>query len=145
MLWGVGALGALCRYRDDGRIEMDNNAVERASRCLALGRKKYLFAGGDAGGERAAAIYSLIGSAKLNGLDPEASTHNCSTKACISARSAPCTASFGQTPKCLSGDGLRVIQSTKSPSSLRPHRDKYSHGTLRNSAAQRKAFGIRCL
>ena len=50
---------------------MDNNAAERASRAVALGRKNYLFAGSDAGGERAAAIYSLIGSAKLNGLDPE--------------------------------------------------------------------------
>ena len=52
--------------------ELDNNAAERALRAVALGRKNYLFAGSDAGGERAAAIYSLIGSAKLNGLDPEA-------------------------------------------------------------------------
>ena len=63
---------ALCRYCDDGRIAIDNNAAERALRCVALGRKNYLFAGSDAGGERAAAIYSLLGSAKLNGLDPEA-------------------------------------------------------------------------
>ena len=49
-----------------------NNAAERALRTVALGRKNFLFAGSDAGGERAAAIYSLIGSAKLNGLDPEA-------------------------------------------------------------------------
>ena len=63
---------ALVRYGDDGRIEIDNNAAERALRAVALGRKNYLFAGSDAGGERAAAIYSLIGSAKLNGLDPEA-------------------------------------------------------------------------
>lgn len=63
---------ALVRYSDDGRIEIDNNAAERALRAVALGRKNYLFAGSDAGGERAAAIYSLIGSAKLNGLDPEA-------------------------------------------------------------------------
>ncbi len=63
---------ALTRYRDDGRIEIDNNAAERALRAVALGRKNYLFAGSDAGGERAAAIYSLIGTAKLNGLDPEA-------------------------------------------------------------------------
>ena len=62
---------ALIRYRDDGRIEIDNNAAERALRAVALGRKNYLFAGSDAGGERAAAIYSLIGTAKLNGLDPE--------------------------------------------------------------------------
>ena len=63
---------ALVRYRDDGRIEIDNNAVERALRAVALGRKNYLFAGSDAGGERAAAIYSLVGTAKLNGIDPQA-------------------------------------------------------------------------
>jgi transposase len=63
---------ALVRYAGDGRIEIDNNAAERSLRAIAIGRKNYLFAGSDAGGERAAAIYSLIGSAKLNGLDPEA-------------------------------------------------------------------------
>ena len=63
---------ALVRYTEDGHIEIDNNAAERSLRGVALGRKNYLFAGSDAGGERAAAIYSLIGSAKLNGLDPEA-------------------------------------------------------------------------
>ena len=63
---------ALLRYVDDGHIEIDNNAAERSLRGVALGRKNYLFAGSDAGGERAAIIYSLIGSAKLNGLDPEA-------------------------------------------------------------------------
>jgi transposase len=63
---------ALTRYRDDGRIEIDNNAAERALRAVALGRKNYLFCGSDAGGERAAAMYSLIGTAKLNDLDPEA-------------------------------------------------------------------------
>jgi transposase len=63
---------ALTRYRDEGRIEIDNNAAERALRAVALGRNNYLFAGADCGGERAAAIYSLIGTAKLNGIDPEA-------------------------------------------------------------------------
>lgn len=63
---------ALIRYRDDGRIEIDNNAAERAPRAVALGRNNHLFAGSEAGGKRAAAIYSLIGSAKLKGLDPEA-------------------------------------------------------------------------
>jgi hypothetical protein len=62
---------ALTRYCDDGRLEVDNNAAERALRAVTLGRKNYLFAGSDAGGERAAILYSLIGSAKLNGLDPE--------------------------------------------------------------------------
>ena len=56
---------------DDGLLEIDNSAAERALRAVALGRKNYLFAGSNSGGERAAAIYSLVGSAKLNGLDPE--------------------------------------------------------------------------
>ena len=60
------------RYLDDGRIELDNSAAERALRAVAVGRRNYLFAGSDAGGKRAAVFYSLIGSAKLNGLDPEA-------------------------------------------------------------------------
>jgi transposase len=63
---------ALTRYADDGRIEIDNNAAEREIRAVALGRKNWLHAGSDAGGERAAAMYSLIGSAKLNGMDPQA-------------------------------------------------------------------------
>ena len=62
---------ALTRYLDDGTIEIDNNAAERALRVVALGRKNYLFAGSNRGGERAAAIYSLLGTAKLNGVDPE--------------------------------------------------------------------------
>lgn len=63
---------ALTRYRDDGTLDIDNNAAERALRAVALGRKNYLFAGSDAGGERAANIYSLIGTAKLNSINPEA-------------------------------------------------------------------------
>ena len=70
--YALGRWEALLRYVNDGHIEIDNNAAERALRTVALGRKNYLFAGSDAGGERAAAIYSLIGSAKLNGIDPEA-------------------------------------------------------------------------
>jgi hypothetical protein len=70
--YALGRWPALLRYCDDGLLEIDNNAAERALRAVALGRKNYLFAGSDSGGERAAAIYSLIGSAKLNGLDPEA-------------------------------------------------------------------------
>ena len=62
---------ALSRYRDDGHLEIDNNAAERALRAVALGRKNWLFAGSDDGGERAAAIYSLLGTTKLNNLDPE--------------------------------------------------------------------------
>jgi hypothetical protein len=63
---------ALTRYRDNGRLEIDNNAAERALRTVALGRKNYLFAGSDAGGERAASLYTLLGTAKLNGINPEA-------------------------------------------------------------------------
>lgn len=63
---------ALLTYAADGIVEIDNNAAERALRGVALGRKNYLFAGSDSGGERAAAIYSLTETAKLNSLDPEA-------------------------------------------------------------------------
>ena len=70
--YALGRWAALTRYCDDGALEVDNNAAERAIRAVALGRKNYLFAGSDSGGERASALYSLIGSAKLNELDPEA-------------------------------------------------------------------------
>ena len=70
--YALSRWNALTRYRDDGRLEIDNNAAERALRAVALGRKNWLFAGSDEGGERAAAIYSLLGTAKLNDLDPEA-------------------------------------------------------------------------
>lgn len=72
MRYALNRWDALRRYAHDGRTEIDNNAAERSIRGIALGRKNYLFAGSDAGGERAAAIYSLIETAKLNGLDPEA-------------------------------------------------------------------------
>jgi transposase len=62
---------ALSLVLRDGRVCIDNNAAERAMRPIPLGRKNWLFAGSDAGGERAAAIYSLTETAKLNGLDPE--------------------------------------------------------------------------
>jgi len=70
--YALGRWTPLLRYCHDGRLEIDNNAAERALRAVALGRKNYLFAGSNDGGERAAAMYSLIGSAKLNGRDPEA-------------------------------------------------------------------------
>jgi transposase len=62
---------ALTRYVNDGRIEIDNSAAERALRGVALGRSNYLFMGSDDGGRRAASLYSLVETAKLNGLDPE--------------------------------------------------------------------------
>ena len=63
---------AFTRFLDDGRICLSNNAAERALRGIALGRKSWLFAGSDRGGQRAAAMYSLIGTAKLNDVDPQA-------------------------------------------------------------------------
>lgn len=64
--------GALTRYLDDGRLEISNNAAENKIRPAALGRKNWLFFGSDAGGERGAAFYTLIGTARMNGVDPEA-------------------------------------------------------------------------
>ena len=66
-----GRWPALVRCFDDGRLALDNNPAERALRGIAIGRKNWLFAGSDAGGRRAAAMYSLIESAKLNGLNPQ--------------------------------------------------------------------------
>ena len=63
---------ALTRYLDDGRIEISNNAAENQIRPAALGRKNWLLCGSDAGGERAAAFYTLIRTARLNGVEPEA-------------------------------------------------------------------------
>jgi transposase len=63
---------AFTRFLDDGRICLSNNAAERALRGIALGRKSWLFAGSDRGGQRAAAMYSLIVTAKLNDVDPQA-------------------------------------------------------------------------
>ena len=63
---------ALCRYLDDGRLELSNNAAENQIRPVALGRKNWLFAGSDSGGERAALFYTLIRTATLNGIEPEA-------------------------------------------------------------------------
>ncbi len=63
---------ALTRYRDDGRIEIDNNTAERSIRPIVLGRRNYLFVGSDGGGKTAASIYTLIGTALLNGIEPYA-------------------------------------------------------------------------
>jgi hypothetical protein len=62
---------ALTRFLDDGRIEADNNIAERALRSVAIGRKNYLHFGSDGGGQTAAVIYSLIGTAKLCGINPQ--------------------------------------------------------------------------
>jgi hypothetical protein len=63
---------AFTRFLADGRICLSNNAAERALRAVALGRKAWLFAGSPRGGERAAAMYTLIHTAKLNDVDPQA-------------------------------------------------------------------------
>ena len=63
---------AFTRFLDDGRICLTNNAAERAVRCVAVGRRNWTFCGSDRGGERAAEIYTLIATAKLNDIDPEA-------------------------------------------------------------------------
>lgn len=63
---------ALTRFLDEGSAEIDNNIAERAMRPVAIGRKNWIFAGSVAGGERAAAIYSVIETAKLNGIEPQA-------------------------------------------------------------------------
>ena len=63
---------AFTRFLDDGRICLSNNAAERSIRGIAVGRKNWIFAGSDSGGHRAAAIYTLIETAKLNGVDARA-------------------------------------------------------------------------
>ena len=72
MRYALNRWGALGCFLHDGRVEIDNNAAERSIRGIALGRKNYLFAGSDAGGKRAAAIYSLIETCKLNAINPHA-------------------------------------------------------------------------
>ncbi len=63
---------ALCRFLDDGRIELDTNTVERAIRPITLGRKNHLFAGSDGGADRWAIVATLITTAKLNDVEPYA-------------------------------------------------------------------------
>jgi hypothetical protein len=67
-----GRWEAFTRFLDDGRLCLSNNAAERALRGIALGRKAWLFAGSQRGGERAAFMYSLIVTAKMNDIDPQA-------------------------------------------------------------------------
>ena len=59
-------------YLDHGFLELDNNSAERSMRCVALGRKNFLFVGSENGGKSAAIAYTLIETAKLNGVDPQA-------------------------------------------------------------------------
>ena len=70
--YAINRREALSRFITDGRLEVDNNIAENAMRGIALGRKNYLFAGADSGGNRAAAMYTIVQTAKLNGINPEA-------------------------------------------------------------------------
>ena len=70
--YGTKRWPALARFLGDGRLEIDNNIAERALRGVAVGRRNWLFAGSRAGGERAAAIYTVIQTCKANGVDPQA-------------------------------------------------------------------------
>jgi transposase len=70
--YGTKRWPALCRFLADGRLEIDNNIAERALRGVAVGRRNWLFAGSRTGGERAAAIYTVIQTCKANGVDPQA-------------------------------------------------------------------------
>ncbi len=70
--YGLTRLKRLRPYLDDGRLSIDNNAAERGMRSIALGRKNWLFARSERGGKSAAIAYTLIESAKLNGVDPQA-------------------------------------------------------------------------
>ncbi len=70
--YGTKRWPALSRFLDDGRLEIDNNIAERALRGVAIGRRNWLFAGSRVGGERAAAIYTVIQTCKANDVDPQA-------------------------------------------------------------------------
>jgi transposase len=70
LTYTVNQWKALTRFLEDGRLELDNNGCERALRQVAVGRKNWMFAGSDAGAERAAVMYTLIGTCRLNGVDP---------------------------------------------------------------------------
>ncbi len=72
MRYAIIRLKRLAVYLDNGRLEIDNNAAERAIRPLAVGRKNYLFMGSEGGGKSAAIAYTLIETAKLNGVVPQA-------------------------------------------------------------------------
>ena len=72
MDYSINRWAALSRYAADGRLPIDNNAVENTIRPIALGKKNWLFTGSERAGQRAAAIQTLLGTAKLNGLDPAA-------------------------------------------------------------------------
>jgi transposase len=78
--YAINRREALSRFVTDGRLEADNNIAENAMRSIAVGRKNYLFAGSDTGGDRAASIYTIVQTAKLNNINPEAYLKDALTK-----------------------------------------------------------------
>ena len=92
--YALARWSALMRFCDDGRLEIDNNSAERALRAVALGRKNYLFAGSDAGGERAAAMYSL-------GKLANSGSNNFASCAVPSPRVAEFSHGASLSPKCV--------------------------------------------
>ena len=70
--YALGRMKRMRGYLENGFLELDNNCAERSIRCVALGRKNYLFVGSEGGGKAATVIYTLIETAKLNGVDPQA-------------------------------------------------------------------------
>ena len=77
MRYALNRWPAFALFLDDGRITIDNNAAERAMRPIALGRKNYLFAGSDVGGDNIADAMTLIETAKMSGLDPPSLSRGC--------------------------------------------------------------------
>ncbi len=106
--------GASCGPSTTGGSFLDNNAAERALRCVAVGRKNYLFAGSEPGAERAAAFYTLIETAKMNGLDPEGYLRDVLTR--IADHPAKRLADL------LLGTGCRQAGSSRPPDKLLRHR-----------------------
>jgi hypothetical protein len=78
--YAINRREALSRFVTDGRLEIDNNIAENAMRPVAIGRKNYLFAGSDTGGDRAASIYTIVRTAKLNDVNPETYLRDVLTK-----------------------------------------------------------------
>jgi hypothetical protein len=110
---------AFTRFLDDGRICLTNNAAERALRGIALGRKAWLFGGSDRGGERAAAIYTLIGTAKLNDVARKPGSPTCygASPTIRPPASTNCCPGIGRKPS--------IAPSQPDPTAQRPSPDAY--------------------
>jgi hypothetical protein len=128
---------AFIRFLDDGRICLTNNAAERALRGIAIGRKAWLFAASDRGGDRAAALYTLIAMAKLNDIDPQAWLAEVLRRIADHPASRPRSApALALEEACGSGSRRLILISPRpSPetSSLSPHRLTFP--TLRSQAS----------